>query len=141
MMQLLVAEKHEAGQTTMIAGSVFLKYGRTISYVFNGASSKDFSLRPNDVIQWEAINQACKQGFEFFDFGEVPEGNAALAKFKTKWGAEPTRLYRYYFPASLPHAAAKTDSESAVHNLAKAVWSRLPLELTAWLGDRAYSCL
>jgi CelD/BcsL family acetyltransferase involved in cellulose biosynthesis len=141
MMQLLVAEKHEAGQTTMIGGSVFLKYGGTMSYVFNGASSKDFSLRPNDMIQWEAINQACKQGFEFFDFGEVPEGNAALAKFKTKWGAEPTRLYRYYFPASLPRAAAKTDSESAVHNLAKAVWSRLPLELTAWLSDRAYTCL
>jgi lipid II:glycine glycyltransferase (peptidoglycan interpeptide bridge formation enzyme) len=141
MMELLVAEKHEAGQTTMIAGAVFLKYGRTISYVFNGAASKDFSLRPNDLIQWEAINQACKQGFECFDFGEVPEGNAALAKFKTKWGAEPTRLYRYYFPVPRPQAAAKTDSVSTAHKLANAVWSRLPLRLTAWLGDRAYSYL
>jgi len=141
MMQLLLAEKHEAGQTTMIGGSVFLKYGGTMSYVFNGASSKDFSLRPNDMIQWEAINQACKQGFEFFDFGEVPEGNAALAKFKTKWGAEPTPLYRYYFPASQPPKAAKADSEGMVHKFANTVWTRLPLELTAWLSDRAYSYL
>ena len=138
LMELLVAEKQEAGQTTIIAGSVFLKYGRTISYVFNGASSKDFSLRPNDVIQWEAINQACKQGFELFDFGEVPDGNAALAKFKSKWGAEPTRLYRYYFPATQPSEQAKADAEGAARKLAKSVWSRLPLELTAWLGERAY---
>jgi lipid II:glycine glycyltransferase (peptidoglycan interpeptide bridge formation enzyme) len=141
MMQLLLAEKHEAGQATIIGGSIFLKYGKTVSYVFNGASSRDFSLRPNDMIQWEAINQACSQGFEIFDFGEVPEGNTALAKFKSKWGAEPTRLYRYYSPAPQPLGTAKVEAETTAHKLAKFAWNRLPLGLTAWLGDRAYSYL
>jgi lipid II:glycine glycyltransferase (peptidoglycan interpeptide bridge formation enzyme) len=138
MMQLLLAEKQEDGLTTMIAGSIFLRFGSTISYVFNGSSSKEFSLRPNDVIQWEAINQACKQGFEFFDFGEVPEGNAALAKFKTKWGAEPVRLHRYYYPASQASDAVKTDAGGRVHDIVKAVWNRAPLNVTSWFGDRVY---
>ncbi len=138
MMQLLLAEKHEAGQATMIGGSIFLKYNKTVSYVFNGASSTDFSLRPNDMIQWEAINQACRQGFELFDFGEVPEGNTALAKFKKKWGPEPIRLYRYYSSVAQPMQTAKADAESTAHKIAKAAWNRLPLGLTAWLGDRAF---
>jgi Acetyltransferase (GNAT) domain len=140
-MQLLLAERREGQQTTIIGGSLFLMFGRTISYVFNGSSVEGLPYRPNDIIQWNAINEACKNGFKTFDFGEVPDGNADLAKFKKKWGAEPTRLHRYYYPAPPAPQSSAGESKSRATKLAENVWRRLPLRVTEWLGDRIYSYL
>lgn len=141
MMQLLVAEHQSAGRQRMIAGSLFLTFGQTVSYAFNGSRLKDLSLRPNDVIQWQAINEACAAGYRFFDFGEVPDGNSDLAKFKSKWGSEPVRLYRYYYPASKDVNHGPADSHSYKESLRNAIWRRLPLATVAWLGDRIYRYL
>ena len=141
MMKLLLAEQVTAGAKRLIAGSVFLMLGNTVSYAFNGSRHSDLGLRPNDVIQWHAINEACEKGFRCFDFGEVPDGHWELARFKSKWGATAVRLSRYYYP-ELP---ADTDDSSSFSTYAtaagKALWSRLPLRATALLGDRIYSCL
>src|SRR5439155_16223323 len=95
MLRLLLAEQ----QGRLLAGSIFLWYGSTVCYAFTGRSSSDLWLRPNDAIQWTALHDACNEGFTRYDFGEVNEDDSGLADFKRKWGAEPTPLYRYYFPA------------------------------------------
>jgi lipid II:glycine glycyltransferase (peptidoglycan interpeptide bridge formation enzyme) len=136
-MQLLIAER----QGRILAGSIFLKFGNTVSYAFNGSCRKDLSLRPNDAIQWHAINEACRNGCRSFDFGEVPEEHHELAHFKSKWGAKPTRLYR--FSSSPPDGlstAADYPRGRAV-SLAASAWRRLPIKATEWLGDRVYSYL
>jgi lipid II:glycine glycyltransferase (peptidoglycan interpeptide bridge formation enzyme) len=99
-------------------------------------------LRPNDVIQWQAINDACKNGYKIFDFGEVPEKNEDLARFKSKWGAEGVRLYRYYYPigSDSEDSSAEYRDYSRVR-LADVVWRRLPLWATSWLGDQIYARL
>ena len=140
LMQLTLAEQQTRGQRRIIAGAIFLMFGRTVSFAFSGSRRGDLFLRPNDLIQWQAINQACHEGFGFFDFGEVPEGCDDLARFKSKWGAEPVRLYRYYYP----YADAKNSSVvSQAHpgGLAKVIWRRLPLAATVRLGDRIYTYL
>lgn len=141
MLQLLLAEQQTMGRRRIMAGSIFLKFGRTVSYAFNGSRLRDLSLRPNDVIQWRAINDACRGGFRFFDFGEVPEGNDDLAKFKSKWGADPVRLYRYYHPARPDLEGGSAESVRYAESLAKAVWRKLPLTAISWLGDRIYARL
>jgi CelD/BcsL family acetyltransferase involved in cellulose biosynthesis len=95
---LLLAEHWGAGHARMLAGSLFLLSGSTVSYAFNGSRRRDLTLRPNDLIQWHAINDACNRGFQTFDFGEVGDERSDLAVFKQKWGAEPVRMYRYYYP-------------------------------------------
>jgi CelD/BcsL family acetyltransferase involved in cellulose biosynthesis len=141
MMQLLLAEQYTMGHRRIIAGSIFLAFGRTISYAFNGSRLKDLSLRPNDVIQWQAINDACRSGFRFFDLGEVPEGHDELAKFKSKWGTESVRLYRYYYPVRPDLEGGPVESAGYAELLRKAVWRRLPLTTVSWLGDRIYGYL
>jgi len=139
LMQLLLAEQVGSQGKRLLAGSIFLMFGRTVFYAFNGAQREDLSLRPNDAIQWHAIHNACKAGFRFFDFGEVPEGNTQLAEFKTKWGAEPKQLLRYYCP---PLSAAASDrSDVYSERLTKFVWQRLPLSVTARMGDWLYRFL
>src|SRR5215472_3048458 len=98
LMRLLLAED---GRKKLLAGSVFLSFGRTVSYTFNASCEEDLRLRPNDILQWTAIHDACRRGFQRYDLGEVPEGHLQLAEFKRKWGARPKRLYRYYYPASV----------------------------------------
>jgi hypothetical protein len=141
MMELLLAEKPAEGGSTTIAGSLFLMFNRTAFYAFNGADPEEFSLRPNDVILWSAIHAMAGRGFEFLDLGEVPEGNEGLAKFKSKWGSERVRLHRLYSPARSQSGHRADAPGPGVLALMDAIWQRLPLPLTVWLGDLAYSYL
>jgi CelD/BcsL family acetyltransferase involved in cellulose biosynthesis len=141
MMQLLLAEQESKGQRRIIAGSIFLLFGRTVSYGFNGSALKDLSLRPNDLLHWQAINEACTSGFRFLDLGEVPEGDDDLARFKRKWGAEPVRLHRYCYPGSRDLDGVSVESGGYPQLISRALWCRLPLAATAWLGDRIYAYL
>ena len=140
-MRLLLAEQHAAGRTRLLAGSILLMLGRTVFYAFNGRRREDLALRPNDLIQWQAIHDACREGFRHYDFGEVAESHEGLAEFKAKWGAEPRRLYRYYYPApahlETDHAAPGTASG----RLARAGWQRVPLPVTALVGTWLYRYL
>ncbi len=96
LMRLLLAEPREAGRSKLPAGSILLMFGQTVFYAFNGRRREDLPLRPNDVIQWRAIHEAHKDGFRYYDFGEVEQTQQGLADFKSKWGAKPTQLYRCY---------------------------------------------
>ena len=141
MMELLLAELPEGDHKRVIAGSVFLKHGSTVSYVFNGMDREYSSLRANDAIQWNAINAACAKGFRFFDFGEVPEGHTELAKFKSKWGAQPVRLHRYSIATSEKAKESPDAPDGRFQTLVNHVWRRLPLVVTALMGDWIYSYL
>lgn len=140
LMTLLLAEKKTMGRRIIIAGSIYLMFGKTVSYAFSGSRLDDLSLRPNDLIHWEAINEACRSGFRRFDFGEVPKGDVDLARYKRKWGAEPVRLHRYYYPSSRGIDVA-SDESGGYPTLLRTLWRRLPVATTAWLGDRLYAHL
>lgn len=141
MMQLLLAEHGQGSESRIVAGSIFFLFGRTVSYAFNGSSADDLSLRPNDAIQWRAINDACAKGYRKFDFGEVPDQNHELAKFKSKWGAKPTRMYRCYSALPKAEPAGGDYHKSKTTSLSESLWRRLPIKATEWIGDRMYSYL
>jgi len=138
MMDLLLAELANIEPKVIIAGSVFLHFGSTVWYAFSGMTRKHSSFRANDAIQWRAINEACERGYRYFDFGEVPHGHTELARFKSKWGAQPVQLHRYYAP---PPCSVNELYEAPSRSLAQSLWCRLPLKVTAWLGDHVYSYL
>lgn len=137
-MQLLLAEVPDAAGPRLVAGSVFLRFGRQVSYAFSGARPADLPLRAQDVIQWTALRAACADGYASYDFGEVSAGDAGLAEFKHKWGSEPVPLYRYYFPAV--QATAAQDAGGGASTAHRA-WNRLPLPATAAAGDLIYRYL
>ena len=63
-----------------------------------------------------------------------------LADFKSKWGAEPRRLYRHHYP-STARDDAETKSNGLLMFAARALWQRLPLRITEKLGDWIYARL
>lgn len=139
LMRLYVAELPGTG---MIAGSIVLGVGRTAFYAFNGRLRSALALRPNEVLQWEAIHDACRRGFERYDLGEVVEGRAGLAEFKRKWGADEVRLHRYYHPPPEPEEGGDEDGDGGLmRRAAMSLWPRLPLGATRRAGDIAYRWL
>jgi lipid II:glycine glycyltransferase (peptidoglycan interpeptide bridge formation enzyme) len=87
----LYLARHE-GQP--VAGIVVL-YGRGASYVL-GAMDKALAgpVRANDLLQRVAIEDACRAGCSFYDFGETGT-NAELGAFKMRFGARPTSWSDY----------------------------------------------
>jgi CelD/BcsL family acetyltransferase involved in cellulose biosynthesis len=137
MMRVLLAEQDSGRGRRLIAGSVFLQFGSTVFYAFTGASAKDLTLRPNDVIQWTALHDACSGGFRRYDMGEVDADDQGLVEFKQKWGGQPTPLYRYYYPAP-SRAEASVLKSGRLRDLGKAVWPYVPLKVTERIGDSIY---
>jgi hypothetical protein len=140
LMKLVLAERQSRGKTKMVAGSIFLMHGKRVIYAFSACPAEYFPLQPNDLIHWEAIHWAASSGFREYDFGEVPNDAQQLVSYKAKWGGEEKLLYRYYFPRM---DADSPDSSmlSSRQQLLERVWRRLPLHVTANLGDLIYSYL
>ena len=137
LMRLYVAE--QSGR--MLAGSVVLGLGRTSFYAFNGRRRDALSLRPNEVLQWEAIHDACRRGFARYDLGEVTPGDAGLAEFKRKWGADEVILHRYHHPPPDPRTEDAGGDDGVARRAAASLWQRLPLAATRLAGDLAYRWL
>lgn len=138
LMRLYVAE--QAG-TGIIAGSIVLGVGRTAFYAFNGRLRSALPLRPNEVLQWEAIHDAVRRGFHRYDLGEVTEDRAGLAEFKRKWGADEVQLHRYYHPPPEPDGGGADHGDGIAKRAAMSLWPRLPLVATRLAGDTLYRWL
>jgi hypothetical protein len=139
LMRLVLAEQADNAGSTLVAGSIFLMAGKHVFYAFTGCSTRELTTHANDLILWEAIHQACQDGYRYFDFGEVPEEHPELARFKTKWGAVPKPLYRYYFPHTESRAHATEPSRS--REIITTLWQHVPLPVTALVGKWVYGYL
>jgi hypothetical protein len=136
-MRLLLAERCAGGRSQLLAGSLLLLGGSSVVYAFNGRDRSQLEYRPNDVIQWKAITDACGAGFSRYDFGEVASDNEGLADFKQKWGAAPVDLHRYQYP---PRRELEKGLLGAtrLRVAGEWMWRRLPLPATERLGGWIY---
>jgi Acetyltransferase (GNAT) domain len=134
LVELLLAERRSGGRMTLLAGSLFFHSGqKSVFFAFNGRRSDALSLRPNDAIHWRSIHDAWTRGVQEYDLGEA-EGNPGLIAFKRKWGGEPRRLYRYYFPTARDSALDVQKSDSLLAKAAAASWRHLPTRVSERLG-------
>jgi CelD/BcsL family acetyltransferase involved in cellulose biosynthesis len=70
-----------------IAAAVFLEWNGTVIYKFGASDANAWSLRPNHLLFWHAIQTASEQGNRWFDFGRTDAGHEGLRNFKLSWGA------------------------------------------------------
>jgi CelD/BcsL family acetyltransferase involved in cellulose biosynthesis len=89
-----------------VAGAVFLFHGRTMVYKF-GASERDAQrLRPNHLLMWTAIREACERGLDVFDFGRTDLSGDSLREFKLGWGTTEEPLVYSFLGAETDHRTA-----------------------------------
>jgi lipid II:glycine glycyltransferase (peptidoglycan interpeptide bridge formation enzyme) len=142
-MQLILVEQVSGNRIRLVSGSILLGFGSSTFWAFTGTRKSDFSLHPNDLCIWHSLHASCRENYRWFDLGEVAENHPALAQFKVKWGTITKPMYRYYYPASPTGFSDKDSHKSAdlPERMAGALWRRLPLRATAWLGDWIYRYL
>jgi hypothetical protein len=70
-----------------VAGAVFFHFGNTAMFKFGASDIRYQSLRPNNLVMWEAIKRYARQGTGVLEFGRTSLGNAGLRRFKLGWGA------------------------------------------------------
>jgi len=63
LMSMLIAERPSCGRPGLLAGSILLKFGQSVHYAFTGCRTESLKLHVNDLIQWEGIQRANREGF------------------------------------------------------------------------------
>ena len=140
MVRVLLADHGEVGQRKLLGGIFLLQYGQTVSFVSAAWREEDQALRPNDVLHWRAIQDACTDGFRWYDFGDVELGNEGRARYKSKWGAKANMAYDYSYPA--PDGERSSDqglSRYRAQQLIQAAWQHLPINAVGLLSDWYYA--
>lgn len=90
-------------------------------------------LYPSEVIFWHTIEWAAEHGFRTYDFGADSPRQTGLLWFKKKWGGVQQSMH-YHFLLNGRATPPNFDSSSPVYNLARRVWSNLPLPMSKRLG-------
>lgn len=124
---------------TPIAGIVTCSLKDTVCYAYGASDSRYLRYRPNDLLIWQAIEESCKHGYRYFDFGRTSPKEKGLANFKKKWGTEQRKLYYYYYP-KMPNLISANRSGQR-YRFVTGLWKRLPLSLSRVLSPIAFKHL
>jgi Acetyltransferase (GNAT) domain len=139
-MKLSLAEINKGKEKRILAGSIYLLFNGVVTYAFNGSSRNDLDLRPNDLLHWTEIHNAQKYGFKSYDLGEVQINQQGLIGYKSKWGSYSKQIYHYYYPPNSKFNNIELDKENN-NSLLKNLWQKLPLKMTAFIGEKIYNYL
>ena len=77
---------------------MFLVFKETIIYKYGASNPQYLHLRPNNLLFWTAIKEACLKGYQIFDLGKTDTKQSGLRRFKSGWSAKEKELYYTYFP-------------------------------------------
>lgn len=128
----IVTAEHEG---KVIAAAVYFHFGGHAIYKY-GASDKAYqTLRPNNLVMWEAIKWYSANGYRSLCFGRTELHHAGLRQFKVGWGAEERALhyYKYDFARdAFVEEASKT--ASPYHK----VMTRMPVSVLRLAGSLLY---
>lgn len=90
-----------------VAAHVYLAWNGTMTDKFSASDDAAWSLRPNHLIIWHALQAACQTGCQSFDFGRTDAGNQGLRVFKKTLGAAEEPLVYGVLGAGPEPAAAR----------------------------------
>jgi hypothetical protein len=117
-----------------IAGAVYFHFGKSAMYKY-GASHPDFlSLRPNNLVMWEAIKWYTGQGFSTLNFGRTDPENQGLLQFKRGWNPVESQLE--YIRYNLNTRTFETAGKGSKH--AEKIFSKMPVFLLKRIGQILY---
>lgn len=118
----------------MLAGVMTFFFRDQVLPYYGGSLLEARQYAVNDYMYWQLMCYAAEQGYRVFDFGRSKKGTGSY-DFKRHWGFEPTPLpYQYYLVAQ--RVVPDVNPLSPAFSLPIAVWKRLPLWCTHWLGPK-----
>lgn len=83
---------------TPVAALLVFRFRDRVSAEILGSDDTSWRLSPNHFLFWEAIKEACAEGYQVFDFGRTASDNTSLMDFKARWGTQVVDLPIFYLP-------------------------------------------
>lgn len=123
----------DSAERPAVAGALFLSWNGTTIYKFGASDPDAWPQRPNHLIFWTAIRDACTRGNRRFDFGRTDLENAGLRAFKSTWGGNERPLVY----SSLGPGRAR-GGEGVAGRALGAVVSRAPMWVGRGIGAALY---
>jgi len=102
---------------TIIAGLLYLRFNRTVTLWCEASVPAFLKYRPNNAIFHYIITEACREGYEWVDFGASPPENAGLIAHKEQYKAIRTDFASYTKVVSPLKRALWTQSEGALRQI------------------------
>ncbi len=128
--QIRVYRAIRQGKT--IAAKVVLIDKKTCYFVWAAALREYFDYAPVHALNWEAIEDACTAGCLQVDMGRSTV-NSTHHNFKKYWGME-TKMLPYAYQLLNCDEIPGLNPDNPKFSLAIAMWKKLPMFLTRWLG-------
>lgn len=119
-----------------IAAAVFFYFGNEAIYKFGASDFECQSLRPNNLVMWEAIKWFATHGFERLHLGRTSVSNTGLARFKRGFGATEKQLE--YFRYALPSGSWETSADRANARWLNHLFRQMPSPLLRLAGRVLY---
>jgi CelD/BcsL family acetyltransferase involved in cellulose biosynthesis len=120
-----------------LAGLVLLRWKQSLIAKYAASKKCTLSLRPNNLLFWDAIKWGCNNGYKVFDIGRSHIENEGLRRYKRGWGARE-------FPLSysvLPTAPARPRVSRVVEKIAQTIIRRSPVWVCRLSGELFYQHL
>ena len=102
---------------TIIAGLLYLCFNRTVTLWCEASVPAFLKYRPNNAIFHYIITQACREEYEWVDFGASPPENTGLIAHKEQYRATQTDFASYTKVVSPLKRALWTGSEGALRQI------------------------
>jgi CelD/BcsL family acetyltransferase involved in cellulose biosynthesis len=104
--------------------------GRSLQITEIVSDERFFRYRASDLLHFELIDWAARNGCELFDFG--PIRYAGQRQYKKKWGVEVRDHFYYYSPGGKGRTPLSDQTLPA--RAARSIWRCVPATLAARLG-------
>ena len=133
--QVLLAEY----QGNVVAGTILMCSGTTARFLYGASDERFLHLGPNNLLTWEALAWACRQGYQRVVHGRTARANPGLMEFNRNWAAIEAPLPYYYYP--IQAGLTSTSECSWRYRLLTSCWRRMPVRLAAVSGMYLYKHL
>ncbi len=122
-------------QDRIIAGAVYFHFGKAAVYKYGASDFAFQSLRPNNLVMWEAIQWLNRSGFETLNLGRTSLQNEGLRRFKQGWGSTDYPMWYLKYDYRLARFTPVSDAAHGWHNT---VFERLPVSVLKAIGHLLY---
>lgn len=119
----------------VVAGAVFLHFGKGAVYKFGASDMSAQQFRPNNLAMWTAVRYYCGRDFGRLHLGRTSLANEGLRRFKISLGARETRLAVACGDPRSGRCLSRQDRTEGWHTR---LFRRLPVPVLRWVGQWLY---
>jgi len=133
LMSLNLVEQGKYPNGDLLTGSVTFKFKDTTYGAFKGSKRKYFKFIINDVLHSYEFIKAQKEGYKYFNLGEVQSNHPGLGNYKKKWGIIEQEIYHYYL-SGVNNKYESLDPGN-YGEIKKKIWRTMPPIVTSQLSN------